>query len=109
MFDSIGLKVDELDGALREFYEQLKTYIKSKSNAQEDLTAPFTQREIRLKFLISQSTVYRYMESLLNLEYIEKTYTGKSNTHHYQITFWDDNKALKARIKKDLQEQLDKL
>jgi DNA primase catalytic core len=105
LFESIVLKVDELDGSLRLFYEGLKAYAEEKGK--QDYA--FTQREIRMKFLISQSTVYRYMESLLTLEYIEKTYTGKSNTHHYKIVFWDDNKALKQRIKKDLNEQLSKL
>jgi DNA primase len=45
MFDSIVLKIDELDGSLRLFYEQLKDYIKGKGNAYESYS--FGQREIR--------------------------------------------------------------
>src|SRR5690554_3678776 len=44
MFDSIFLKVDELDGSLRQFYEELKHHIKTKSNPEQ---YEFMQREIR--------------------------------------------------------------
>ena len=35
MFESIILKVDELDGALRSFYEKLKSYVKKRGNKYE--------------------------------------------------------------------------
>ncbi|MBI1836425.1 MAG: hypothetical protein HYR91_04080 [Flavobacteriia bacterium] len=41
LFESIVLKVDELDGSLRLFYEKMKAYTKQKGNDYE-----FTQREI---------------------------------------------------------------
>ena len=46
MFDAIVLKVDELHGPLRSFYEKLKTYLKKQGgdNAQK---MDFRQREIR--------------------------------------------------------------
>ena len=35
MFDSIFLKVDELDGSLRQFFESLKEYVLQKENPQQ--------------------------------------------------------------------------
>lgn len=43
MFDSIFLKVDELDGSLRQFFESLKIHLLQKDNPQQ---YEFTQREI---------------------------------------------------------------
>ena len=40
LFESIVLKVDELDGSLRQFFEKIKKYLKDKNQE-------FTQREIR--------------------------------------------------------------
>ncbi len=56
LFESIVLKVDELDGSLRQFYERLKKFIKS---AEKD----FMQREIRQEFNLSKTPVtaiYQY-------------------------------------------------
>ena len=53
LFECIMLKMDELDGSLRQFFERLKAWIKSKNNEQYE----FTQREqtvININFTISQ-------------------------------------------------------
>ncbi|PIQ14665.1 MAG: hypothetical protein COW67_12605, partial [Flavobacteriales bacterium CG18_big_fil_WC_8_21_14_2_50_32_9] len=68
MFDSIILKVDELDGSLRDFYEKLKKYVLAKGKEYE-----FEQREIRQSFRISKTQMHRNINSLLELEYIAKT------------------------------------
>ncbi|MCP3931168.1 MAG: MarR family transcriptional regulator [Bacteroidetes bacterium] len=65
MFESILLKVDELDGSLRHFYEQIKSLI-------EDREQEFTQREIRQDMNLSKSFVQRQIRRLLELEYIEE-------------------------------------
>lgn len=44
LFETIVLKVDELDGSLRQFYEQLKDYV---SNQEEKERYCFGRREIR--------------------------------------------------------------
>jgi len=69
MFDSIILKVDELDGSLRDFYEQLKKYVLAKGKEYE-----FEQREIRQQFRISKTQMQRHINNLIELEYIAKTY-----------------------------------
>lgn len=104
MFDSIILKVDELDGSLRDFYEQLKKYVLAKGKEYE-----FEQREIRQQFRISKTQMQRHINNLLELEYIVKTYVSTRNTFHYKIGYWDNMEALRNRIKSDLNKQLDKL
>ena len=46
MFESIVLKVDELDGSLRHFYEELKAYVKAKGGEHFE-TYNFGQSEVR--------------------------------------------------------------
>jgi len=104
LFDSIVLKVDELDGSLRSFYEQLKTYIKPKGRQGE-----FTLREIRQGLNIPKSSLHRYMEDLLKLEYIHQTGGFVNKGLRYKIQYWDDITTLRENIKKHLQRQLDKL
>lgn len=104
MFDSIILKVDELDGSLRDFYEKLKKYVLAKGKEYE-----FEQREIRQNFRISKTQMHRNINSLLELEYIAKTYVSTRNTFHYKIAYWDNMEALRNRIKQDLNKQLEKL
>jgi DNA primase catalytic core len=101
MFDSIILKVDELDGSLRDFYEKLKTYINQKGKEYE-----FTGREIRQDLRISKTQMQRFMNDLLELEYIERKGTGIHGATKYKISYWDDNTALKKRIKESLMNQL---
>jgi DNA primase catalytic core len=104
MFDSIILKVDELDGSLRDFYEKLKKYVLAKGKEYE-----FEQREIRQSFRMSKTQMHRNINSLLELEYIAKTYVSARNTFHYKISYWDNMEALRNRIKQDLNKQLEKL
>jgi len=104
MFDSIILKVDELDGSLRDFYEKLKKYVLSKGKEYE-----FEQREIRQQFRISKTQMHRNINNLIELEYIAKTYVSTRNTFHYKIAYWDNMEALRNRIKQDLNTQLEKL
>jgi len=101
MFDSIVLKVDELDGSLRGFYEKLKRYVQEKGKGYA-----FSQREIRQAFRVSKTGCQNYINTLLELEYIQKTYVGHRNTFHYKISHWDSLEALRERIKTYLDDQL---
>jgi DNA primase len=101
MFDSIILKVDELDGSLRDFYEKLKIYIEAQGKEYE-----FTQREVRQGLRISKTQMQRFINDLLELEYIERKGTGIHGATKYRISYWDDNTALKKRIKESLMNQL---
>ncbi|HLV93539.1 MAG TPA: CHC2 zinc finger domain-containing protein [Aequorivita sp.] len=104
MFDSIILKVDELDGSLRDFYEKLKEYVQTKGKEYE-----FTQREIRQDLRISKTQMQRFINDLLELEYIERKGAGMHGATKYKISYWDDNTALKQRIKDNLNTQLAQL
>jgi DNA-binding Lrp family transcriptional regulator len=106
LFETIVLKVDELDGSLRQFFEELKGYLLSN---EKDKDQTFTRRAIRQGLNRSKSQVQRFMYELQSLEYI-KTVGGHVNKgYQYQIIYWDDNKALRKELKDHLQHQLNKL
>jgi len=107
MFDSIILKIDELDGSLRQFYEDLKAYIIKQGEEYQNYQ--FTQREIRQALKISKTQIYRYFTDLINLEYITQTGGYANRGFSYKITYWDDIKALRDRIKSYLNNQLETL
>ena len=107
MFESIVLKVDELDGSLRQFYEGLKKYVQSKGEGHRNYK--FTLREVRMAMNMSQTHAQRQMDKLLELEYVEKSFTGARNASYYKICYWDSLEALRGRIRGYLSGQLDKL
>ncbi len=102
MFNSIVIKADELDGILRQFYENLKEYVEKKGKDYE-----FTQREIRQEFRISKTQGQRYCNELEELEYINKSNLGKRNSYQYQISYWDNIEKLRTEIRQYLQVQID--
>ena len=108
MFESILLKVDELDGSLRHFYEQLKTYVQGKAADHADSYA-FTQREVRQALRISKSQLQRFLYELRGLEYIQLVGGHFNKGYHYKITYWDSLQALRSKVKRHLQGQLDQL
>ena len=102
LFESIVLKVDELDGSLRQFFERLKKYVKNKDK-------DFTQREIRQEFNISKAQCSRYINSLLELEYITSKFSGNLKKVNYKIDFWDNHQKLRTEIKDFLLNQIKNL
>lgn len=107
MFDSILLKIDELDGSLRLFYESLKDYIKGKGENHQNYS--FGQREIRQALNVSKTQLHRYMHDLIELEYIQQTGGYANRGYEYKISYWDNVQALRAKVKRHLQGQLDQL
>lgn len=99
LFESIILKVDELDGSLRQFFEKLKKYLKDKDK-------DFTQREIRQQFNMSKAQCSRYINHLLELEYIASKYGGNLRKITYKIDYWDNYQKLRAEIKDFLLNQI---
>ena len=67
LFDAIVLRVDELDGALRYFFERLKDYVTARSRDYE-----FTRKEVRQALRISKTQQHTYLTQLLELEYIRQ-------------------------------------
>ncbi|MCQ4142638.1 toprim domain-containing protein, partial [Chryseobacterium sp. EO14] len=102
LFESIVLKVDELDGSLRQFFEKLKKFIKSPEK-------DFMQREIRQEFNLSKTQLQRYINTLLELEYIKQV-GGFNNTGiRYKVSYWDNYQKLRAEIKDYLLKQITEL
>ncbi len=101
MFESIVLKVDELDGSLRLFYEKLKDYIQPKGREYE-----FTRREVRQALQVSKTQQHSYLTRLEELEYIKQSGGYINRGLHYKISHWDSYTALRAKIKDHLETQL---
>ncbi|MCB6231890.1 toprim domain-containing protein [Flavobacterium psychrophilum] len=102
LFESIVLKVDELDGSLRQFFERLKKYTKAKDTE-------FTQREIRQEMNISKTQLQRFINSLLELEYIKYKGGFSNKGLKYVVDYWDNYQKLRAEIKDFLMLQIDQL
>jgi DNA primase len=102
LFESIVLKVDELDGSLRQFFERLKKYVK-------DQNREFTQREIRQELTVSKAQCSRFINQLLEMEYIASKYGGNLKRVSYKIDYWDNHQKLRAEIKEFLLNQIKEL
>jgi hypothetical protein len=103
-FSSIIIKVDELDKSTRQFFENLKGYVKSQVNGS---THRFTHREIRQGLNISKTSAFRYMQLLQELEYIQTVEGSVNRGFKYIIGYWDNMEKLKSKIKKELHNQLE--
>ena len=106
MFESIILKVDELDGSLRVFFENLKQYLKEKS---EGPNVKFSQREVRQHFKLSRSHCHRFFSELQELEYIKQVSGHANRGYQYEVVYWDNSQKMRADIKTNLEEQIKKL
>lgn len=102
LFESIVLKVDELDGSLRQFYERLKKYVKNEHQE-------FILRDIRQEFNISKTQMFRHIQTLLELDYIKQTGGFANKGIKYKISYWDNHQKLRTEIKEFLQNQIRQL
>lgn len=102
LFESIVLKVDELDGSLRQFFERLKEYLK-------DQNQEFTQREIRQELNISKAQCSRNIGRLQSMEYITSKYSNNLRRVSYKVDYWDNYAKIRAKIKDDLTNQINEL
>jgi DNA primase len=103
LFESIVLKVDELDGSLRQFFEQVKIYVKKKSESYE-----FNRFELREVTQVGKTQQHHHLSRLVELEYLHKT--GFANRgYRYRIAHWDNMEATRGRIKTELLQQVESL
>lgn len=111
LFESIVLKVDELDGSLRQFFEKLKAYLAKKAHKENanGSEIDFTQREIRQAFNMSKAQCSRYMNSLIELEYLTSKYAGNLRKIAYRVDYWDDYQKLRQTIKEKILRQIEQL
>ncbi|WP_341836422.1 hypothetical protein WJU16_00790 [Chitinophaga pollutisoli] len=100
MFDSIVLKVDELDGSLRQFYEQLKSFVGEDRRERE-----FTRFDIRDRLRMGKSQQCLYLSRLVELGYLQQ-YGHINRGFRYRIAYWDAYALLREQLKSDLQSQL---
>jgi DNA primase len=105
LFETIILKVDELDGALRMFFEELKNYALEKGGQNEQ----FNRREIRQALNLSKTQQHRFLQDLEELEYIRLVGGYANKGYCYKIVYWDDNQRLRKELKQFLDDQLNKL
>jgi DNA primase len=108
MFESIVLKVDELDGSLRHFYEQLKEHLKQSYNGKHK-EVEFSLRDIRHTLKISKTQLFRYTGDLLSMEYLMQSGGYANRGFKYKIVYWDNYQVLRDKIKDHLQTQLEAL
>ena len=111
LFDCIVLKVDELDGSLRNYFEQLKQYVKSKAEKENKSQSDtdFTRMEIRQALKVSKTRQHVYMQELQDFEYVQQVNGYANKGYRYKIGYWDSLEALRARIQDHLDKQLEKL
>ena len=108
MFESIVLKVDELDGSLRQFYENLKSYLKKNYTGSHD-KVEFGLLEVRQALHISKTQLFRYINDLTELEYIRQSGGHANRGFRYRIAYWDNYEAIRDKIKQHLIKQLHEL
>jgi DNA primase catalytic core len=108
MFESIVLKVDELDGSLRQFYEKLKEYLKKTYNGSHD-KVDFGLLEVRQGLHVSKTQLFRYINDLTELEYIRQSGGHANRGFKYRIAYWDNYQAIREKIKQHLEKQLQEL
>lgn len=105
MFECIMLKMDELDGSLRQFFERLKDYI----NKQNNPLYEFTQKEIREALQVKKTQLSYYMHELMSLEYLQQTSSHINKGNRYKVLHFDNYRKTREEVKAFLQKQIDEL
>ena len=103
LFASIVLKVDELDGSLRQFFEQLKEYATTRPGGE------MTQRDTRQALGLSKAQCSRNFARLVSAEYLTSQYSGNLRKVCYRLDYLDDYEKLTRDIRRGLTEQIDAL
>ncbi len=106
LFDAIMWKIDELDSSLRQFFEQLKNYVKKKNGSGK---YHFSTREVRQAFNLSRSQVDRYIQDLKHLEYIQIAEGSANKGYKYLISYWDDMEKVRQKVKDGLLNQINQI
>lgn len=108
MKNSILLKMDELEGKIRTFYEALKKYVENKARqtAKKREEIRFTRFDIKDCFLLSKTQINNYLYQLSKSEYLQKA--GHENKGFaYKIAHWDHFITLSEQQLKDMLDKLE--
>lgn len=99
LFESIILKIDELDGSLRQFFEKLKKVFKEDSFTRFDAMEVTGFKKTQLQF---------YLNDLVRLEYLKQI--GFANKgFKYQISYSDNIQKVRKDLKEAFTKQLEEL
>ncbi|NJM78860.1 MAG: toprim domain-containing protein [Flavobacterium sp.] len=99
LFESIILKIDELDGSLRQFFEKLKKKFK---------TDDFTRFEAMEATGFKKTQLQYYINQLVQLEYI-KQYGHGNKGYKYKIFHFDDIQSVRKKLKDHFIKQIQQL
>lgn len=105
-FSAIIIKVDELDASTRQFFDNLKAFVKAQDKG---TTYKFNQREVRQYMKLGKTAAFNFMTMLQQLEYIQAVEGTANKGFRYVVSYWDNLDKTKARIKEDLKKQLENL
>ncbi|SIT28357.1 CHC2 zinc finger domain-containing protein [Chryseobacterium gambrini] len=99
LFESIILKIDELDGSLRQFFEKLKKAFKEESFTRFDAMEVTGFKKTQLQF---------YLNELVRLEYLKQI--GFANKgFKYKISYSDNIQKVRKDLKEAFNRQLEEL
>lgn len=104
LFESILLKMDELDGSVRQFFEWIKIMVEAKNNREYE----FTRFEAMQATGLKKTQLQHNLNKLVQLEYL-KQYGFMNKGFKYKISYWDNMAQVRAKLKDDLYNQLEKL
>lgn len=99
LFESIILKIDELDGSLRQFFERLKKKFK---------TDDFTRFEAMETTGFKKTQLQHYINQLVQLEYIKQFGHGNKG-YKYKIFHFDDIQSVRKKLKDHFTKQIQNL
>jgi DNA primase len=99
LFESIILKIDELDGSLRQFFERLKKKFK---------TDDFTRFEAMEATGFKKTQLQYYINQLVQLEYI-KQYGHGNKGYKYKLFHFDDIQSVRKKLKDHFIKQIKQL
>jgi len=99
LFESIILKIDELDGSLRQFFEKLKKAFKEENFTRFDAMEVTGFKKTQLQF---------YLNDLVRLEYLKQIgYANKG--FKYKISYSDNIQKIRKNLKEAFTNQLEQL
>lgn len=85
-------KSDELNGATRNYFEELKEHLQdTKQNS-------FTNTSMRNQLRIALSTIKRYHLSLLQAGYIKQIENKQTKAYHYEVISYEEYRQLQNNI-----------
>jgi hypothetical protein len=96
-------KSDELSGACRKFFEQLKEYLKKETKES------FYSSQIRKALRLNPNNAKRYITELVRYGYLKITSGSRHKGFEYQVSDYQEYEQLKSGIDQKLEEILQRI